>query len=260
MACNIRNPIPIAVNIAAFDAAFFAIHPTEASSMDPQQKLQLETAFEALENAGLTLDEIRGSDTAVYVAVFGRDDDQMMSKDALEFGNVLNPNGKCYPFDVRGQGYGRGEGVATLILERLDDTLAAGDCIRGVIRNTGINQDGKTAGITLPDQSAQEALVRKLYSKLNINPLDLDFVEAYGTGTVAGDQAEYKSISKMFCQGRQAENSLFVGAVKSNIGHLESLKSNLVDVDEPIKFWLRWYENHCRPSEPGIKQGKADRK
>ncbi|KAL8766387.1 MAG: hypothetical protein Q9209_006821 [Squamulea sp. 1 TL-2023] len=315
-------------NIAAFDAGFFAIHPTEASSMDPQQRVQLETAFEALENAGLTLEEIRGSDTAVYVAVFSRDYDQMLCKDPLEFGkyhmtgtgnsivsnrisymfdlkgpsmtldtgcsgglvalhqacqslrsnesnmalvggtnlilspestismsllHVLNPSGKCYPFDSRGEGYGRGEGVATLVLRRLDDALAAGDCIRGVIRHTGVNQDGKTAGLTLPDQAAQEALVRKLYSELHINPLDVHFIEAHGTGTVAGDQAEYKSISKMFCQGRPAQDPLYVGAVKSSIGHLESV-SGLAGVIKAILV----LEKRLIPPNTGFEQLKSN--
>ena len=135
----------------------------------------------------------------------------------------MNPEGKCYPFDSRGSGYGRGEGAATLVLKRLDDALQAGDCIRGIIRHTGINQDGKTAGITLPDQLAQENLVREMYRSLRIDPLDVNFVEAHGTGTVAGDATELRSISSLFCSGRDPQNPLFVGTVKSNIGHLESV-------------------------------------
>ena len=135
----------------------------------------------------------------------------------------MNSDGKCYPFDGRGSGYGRGEGAATLVLKRLDDALQAGDCIRGVIRHTGINQDGKTAGITLPDQMAQETLVREMYRCLNIEPLDMNFVETHGTGTVAGDATELKSITNIFCSGRQSQNPLFLGTVKSNIGHLESV-------------------------------------
>lgn len=140
-----------------------------------------------------------------------------------------------------------------MVLKRLDDALTAGDCIRGVIRHTGVNQDGKTAGITLPDQAAQEALVRKLYSELHIDPLDVHFIEAHGTGTIAGDQAEYKSISNIFCQGRTAQDPLFVGAVKSSIGHLESV-SGLAGVIKAILV----LEKRLIPPNTGFEQLKSN--
>ena len=133
----------------------------------------------------------------------------------------MNPEGRCFPFDTRGSGYGRGEGVATIVLKRLDDALSSGDNIRTVIRHTGVNQDGKTAGIALPNQQAQESLVRGMYRELDLDPLDVQYVEAHGTGTVAGDATEIKSISRIFCNGDRRQSPLYVGSVKSNIGHTE---------------------------------------
>jgi acyl transferase domain-containing protein len=100
---------------------------------------------------------------------------------------VLNPNGKSYSFDRRGAGYGRGEGAAMVVLKRLDDAILDGDNIRGIIRNSGVNQDGKTPGITVPSRDAQLQLIRQVYSQANLSPLDTKYAEAHGTGTVAGD-------------------------------------------------------------------------
>jgi len=105
-------------------------------------------------------------------------------------------------------------------LKRIDDAIAAGDPIRAIIRNTAVNQDGKTAGITLPDQNAQEALISTAYKAAGLNPQDTPYVEAHGTGTVAGDTIEIAALANTFCKDRK--RPLFVGSVKTNLGHLES--------------------------------------
>jgi acyl transferase domain-containing protein len=112
--------------------------------------------------------------------------------------------------------------VATVVIKRLDDAIAAGDPIRAVIRNTAINQDGKTAGITLPNQSAQESLIRSAYQNVGLDPRDTGYVEAHGTGTVAGDTIEIAAIASTFCSNGARDNELYVGSVKTNVGHLES--------------------------------------
>ena len=113
--------------------------------------------------------------------------------------------------------------MASILLKRLDDALRAGDHVRAVIRNTAINQDGKTNGITLPSQKAQESLQQSVYRSAGLDPLRIRYVEAHGTGTAVGDLAELQGIANVFCgNGRLSQDSLFVGSVKSNIGHLES--------------------------------------
>ena len=134
---------------------------------------------------------------------------------------MLNKDGRSYSFDNRGSGYGRGEGAATVVLKRLDDALAAGDPIRAIIRNTGCNQDGKTNGITLPNSQSQEILIRSTYRAAGLDPKETAFVEAHGTGTAVGDKAEIDAIGNIF-GGRNADNPLYVGSVKGNIGHLEN--------------------------------------
>ncbi|OLN84398.1 Lovastatin diketide synthase LovF 12 [Colletotrichum chlorophyti] len=135
--------------------------------------------------------------------------------------HMLNAEGKTYSFDSRGAGYGRGEGVATLALKRLDDALKAGDPIRAIIRDAVLNQDGHTAGITLPSAEAQAQLERKALARVGLRPQDVAYIEAHGTGTAAGDAAELDAISKVFCSSR--DSPLYVGSVKSNIGHLEGV-------------------------------------
>ncbi|KAI9729803.1 MAG: hypothetical protein M1818_008380 [Claussenomyces sp. TS43310] len=294
-AANTRAGHFLLEDISAFDPSLFGILPHEADSLDPQQRILLETTYEALENAGQTLGKIQGSDTSVHIAAFAHDYNRMgytdisraskfrmtgagdaiisnrisyvfdlrgasatvdtgcsgsivalhqacqtlrmgESRMAIAGGTNLiitpeetmlmssfgltNPDGRCYAFDSRGAGYGRGEGVVTLILKRLDDALEDGDPIHAVIRNSGVNQDGKTAGMTLPNSEAQIALMRSVYDSAGLDPRKTIFVEAHGTGTQAGDQAEIRSISQIFCQGR--ESPLLVGSIKSNIGHLEA--------------------------------------
>lgn len=133
---------------------------------------------------------------------------------------MLNEDGRCYPFDSRGSGYGRGEGCATIVVKILIDALRCGDPIRGVICNTAVNQDGKTSGITFPNQVAQENLQPSIYEKSAIDPRTVGYVEGHGTGTSAGDLAEIGAIGAIFCNDR--DSPLYVGSIKSNIGHLES--------------------------------------
>lgn len=99
---------------------------------------------------------------------------------------MLNNDGKSYSFDSRGAGYGRGEGVATLVLKRLEDALVDGDSVRAVIVNSAVNQDGKTQGITLPGQEAQANLERSIFEKVGIDPREVTYIEAHGTGTKSG--------------------------------------------------------------------------
>jgi acyl transferase domain-containing protein len=98
--------------------------------------------------------------------------------------NMLSPDSKCYSFDHRGNGYGRGEGIAALILKRLPDAIRDGDTIRGIIRSTGTNQDGHTPGVSQPSKKAQIKLIKDTYAKCNLDMTPTRYFEAHGTGYV----------------------------------------------------------------------------
>ncbi|KAK5992090.1 Highly reducing polyketide synthase azaB [Cladobotryum mycophilum] len=130
--------------------------------------------------------------------------------------------GKSYSFDSRAQGYGRGEGVGCVILKPLDAALRDGDPIRAVIRETAMNQDGRTPTLTSPSQEAQESIIRTCYKKAGLDPLDTTYVECHGTGTIAGDTIETSAIGATFGKGRSPDEPLLVGSIKANFGHTES--------------------------------------
>ncbi|KAI0509380.1 polyketide synthase PksD [Xylaria bambusicola] len=280
----------------AFDAPFFSITAKEAASMDPQQRWLLETSYRALENAGIPVESVAGTDTAVFSSSMAEDFMRIVAKDpdqapmntatgttpcilanrlswyfdltgpsiqvntacsssmiamdlacrsvqsgqcsmALATGsnvllspetsiylsnmNFLSKDSLCYSFDQRANGYARGEGVVVLVLKRLSDAIRAGDSIRAVIRATGTNQDGHTPGITQPSFNAQEKLIRQVYASCNLG-FDLTrYVEAHGTGTQIGDITETKALGRVFKKSRSVKEPLYIGSIKSNIGHLE---------------------------------------
>ena len=108
------------------------------------------------------------------------------------------------------------------MIKRYRDALAAGDQIHAVIRGTGVNQDGHTDGISLPNSDAQERLAREVYGRSGVAPSEVDYLEAHGTGTQAGDPAETRALNANFAEGRDPAKKLPVGSVKTNIGHLEA--------------------------------------
>ncbi|KAI1412497.1 putative FSP1 [Hypoxylon sp. FL1857] len=304
-------------DIGLFDAAFFSYSAETAASLDPQFRLQLESTYEALENAGLPLEQIAGSNTSVFAGVFVHDYNESIMRDedniprflytgtgpamasnrvshffdfrgasmtlntgcsttlvalhqaiqTLRTGEsdmsviggsnvLLNPDtfktmssvgflsadGKSYAFDSRASGYGRGEGVATIVIKRLKDAIAAGDPIRAVIRETMLNQDGKTETITSPSQEAQEVLMRGCYRKAGVDPLSTQYFEAHGTGTPTGDPIEARAIASVFQPGRT--EALRIGSIKTNIGHTEAT-SGLASI---IKVVLALEEGMIPPS------------
>jgi len=118
---------------------------------------------------------------------------------------MLSPTGRSRMWDVKADGYARGEGVAAIILKRLSDALADGDHIEAIIRETGVNQDGFSNGLTVPSSEAQAALILDTYTRAGLtpasNPQDRpQFFEAHGTGTLAGDPKEAAAIFKSFGQ------------------------------------------------------------
>lgn len=142
--------------------------------------------------------------------------------------NMLSPTGRSRMWDANADGYARGEGIASVVLKTLSAALADGDTIECLIRETGVNQDGRTTGITMPSSAAQASLIRQTYARAG---LDLtkqadrpQFFEAHGTGTKAGDPQEARAIHEAFFSQNNAtgvNETLFVGSIKTVIGHTE---------------------------------------
>ncbi|KAF9728924.1 Type I Iterative PKS [Paraphaeosphaeria minitans] len=133
---------------------------------------------------------------------------------------VLSPTSECHTFDASADGYGRAEGIGALYIKRLSDALRDGDAIRSVIKGSAINANGKTAGISLPSADGQEAVIRKAMHKASLSPNDITYVECHGTGTKVGDAIEVEALNRVF--QRPLDRPLFIGSVKSNIGHSEA--------------------------------------
>ncbi|CAM1507705.1 Fc.00g045530.m01.CDS01 [Cosmosporella sp. VM-42] len=134
---------------------------------------------------------------------------------------LLSQAGKSFSFDDKASGFGRGEGIGCIVLKNLDDAIADGDRIRAVIRNTGMNQDGRTQGISMPNGAAQAELIRSVYDSAGLDVNDTGYVEAHGTGTKVGDPIEAAALHSVFGTGRSPKDPLYIGSIKSNIGHAE---------------------------------------
>ena len=105
--------------------------------------------------------------------------------------------------------------------------------MRGIIAGSMVNQDGKTRGITMPNCAAQEALIRSVYKEANIDPDEVGFIEAHGTGTRVGAPLEATALNNVFRRGNNPKNTLYIGSVKTNIGHLEGA-SGIISVIKAV--------------------------
>ncbi|KAE8858945.1 hypothetical protein PTNB73_08425 [Pyrenophora teres f. teres] len=288
-------------DVSHFDAPFFNIQASEADAIDPQQRLLMEVVYESLCNAGQRVEDMKGSNTAVYVGLMCDDWAQITGRDwdliptyqatgtsrailsnrvsyffdwhgpsmtidtacssslvavhqavaALRSGEspmavvagtnlilspgmwiaesnlrMLSPTGTSKMWDAAADGYARGEGVAAVIMKPLNAAIRDGDTIDCIIRATGINQDGRTSGITVPSNLAQTQLIVDTYARAGMDINDTkdrpQFFHAHGTGTPAGDPQEAEAISRAFFQDeRTAKAPLYVGSVKTVIGHTE---------------------------------------
>lgn len=132
---------------------------------------------------------------------------------------MLSPDGRCYTFDHRANGFVMGEGVGVLILKRLSEAVRDNDRIYGVVKGILTNQDGTTNGITAPSMLSQQALEKTVYNKCNINPESITYVEAHGTGTSLGDPIEFEALCTAFRSYTDKQHFCSLGSVKTNIGH-----------------------------------------
>ena len=133
---------------------------------------------------------------------------------------MLSKDGHCFTFDQRANGFVPGEGVGVVLLKRLADAVRDGDPIYGVIRGWGVNQDGKTNGITAPSVNSQIGLETEVYRRFGIDPRSIALVEAHGTGTKLGDPIEVEALTESFRAFTHEQRFCALGSVKSNIGHL----------------------------------------
>ncbi|HEU5472383.1 MAG TPA: type I polyketide synthase [Actinophytocola sp.] len=283
-------------SIDGFDAEFFGTPPAEAAAMDPVQRLGLELAWEAVEDARIpatalagreidvvvgtapsgydVLRKLSGSDRDDHYAALGSsgalianrisslfdvrgmsfcaDSGQSSSLVSLALtcerirggavdlaiaGGVhlivdpaaglglanlgaLSPDGRCFTFDERANGFGRGEGGAFVLLKRLDLAVADGDHIYAVVRGWGVGSGGASSRMPDPSPSGQAAAVLAAVERAGV-PFDgVDYVEAHGTGTRLGDPAEISGLRQVFRETGRTR-PLAIGSVKTNVGHLE---------------------------------------
>ncbi|MBL9006660.1 MAG: SDR family NAD(P)-dependent oxidoreductase [Myxococcales bacterium] len=135
---------------------------------------------------------------------------------------ALSPDGRCRAFDARANGFVRGEGAGLVALKRLSDARRDGDRIHAVLRASVVNQDGRSMGLTAPNVRSQQSLIRTALAQAGLAPGDVAFVETHGTGTPLGDPIEMSALLQVLATRRPADRPLFLGAVKTNIGHLEA--------------------------------------
>ena len=279
--------------IREFDAQFFRIPPIEARTMDPRQRLLLETTWHALEDAGIDPAGLRGSLTGVYVGVTNGDYRDLaaatgefhgylgttpsvtagriaftlglagpavpvdvacasslaavhQAASALRLGEVglalvggvnailspevskimaemglLSKRGRCSTFDAAADGFVRGEGCGVVVLKRLSDAEADGDRIWGVIRGSAVNQNGASAGLTVPNGPAQERVIEEALGRAGFAPAEVDYLEANGVGSGLGDPIEVLAAAAVYGREREPDRPLLMGSVKANIGHQE---------------------------------------
>ena len=141
---------------------------------------------------------------------------------SLSQAGALSPDGKCFTFDRKANGYVPGEGAGAVLLKPLSAALKDGDRIYGIIRGSAINNDARTMGVTTPNLEAQKRVLEEAYQRAGVTPDRVTYIEAHGTGTTIGDPIEIKALSEVFGRYTSKKQFCAIGSVKTNIGHLHS--------------------------------------
>ncbi|HMB53784.1 MAG TPA: beta-ketoacyl synthase N-terminal-like domain-containing protein [Thermoanaerobaculia bacterium] len=162
-----------------------------------------------------------------------------------ERGGISSPDGHTRAFDAAGRGTTRGHGVGVVVLKRLEDALADGDPIHGVIRGSATNNDGRLkAGFTAPSVDGQTAVIRAAQRAAGVEAASVGYVEAHGTATELGDPIEFAALSRAFAGSDLEAGAVALGSVKSNLGHLDAASG----VTGLIKALLAVREGEIPPS------------
>jgi phthiocerol/phenolphthiocerol synthesis type-I polyketide synthase A len=135
---------------------------------------------------------------------------------------AMSPTGQCHAFDASADGFVRGEGCGVAVLKRLTDALRDKDPVLAVVCGSAVNQDGRSNGLMAPNPAAQMAVLRAAYANAGVELRHVDYLEAHGTGTLLGDPIEARAIGRVLGRARPQSAPLLIGAVKSNLGHLEA--------------------------------------
>ena len=290
--------------IDSFDAQFFRVTSKEAWTIDPLQRLLLETSWQAIEDAAIDPERLKGSRGGVYaglgvseyrsvieksgrvgahlntagsvtvgrvafslglegpavpldlacasslvaihqaveslrrgeidVALVGGANITLSSgvTGALVESGMLSSQGQCKSFDASADGYVRGEGCGVVVLKRLSDATDDDDRIWAVVRGSAVNQTGSGLAVTVPSGRAQERVMAEALARAGVDPEDVDYVEAHGSGTAVGDAIEASALAAVYGPGRREDRPVWIGSVKTNIGHLEgaSAMASLIKV------------------------------
>lgn len=167
---------------------------------------------------------------------------------------ALSPDGRCKTLDARANGYVRGEGCGMVVLKRYSDAMRDGDRILALIRGSAMNQDGRSTGLTAPNVLAQQALLRQALENARLAPEDIGYIEMHGTGTPLGDPIEADALRAIFGSPRADGSSCVLGAVKTNIGHLESAAgvAGLIKIIQSFRHEVVPANLHFRALNPRI--------
>ena len=167
----------------------------------------------------LACESLRNRETSLALAggAYARMEQPTLIKMA-EVG-MLSHAGVCRAFDAYGDGAIMSEGVGVVVLKRLEDAVQDHDLIYGVIIGSGLNQDGASNGITAPNGLAQEKLFKDVYERFEINPAEITYIEAHGTGTKLGDPVEANSLVHFFRRYASQKHYCALGSAKSHVGH-----------------------------------------